>query len=159
MRRKQRRAVVLNRNRPRFRGLGRIRRTHHVQAWNRAQSGDLLDGLVRWTILAHAYAVVREHVKRLQLAQRAQPDRRLHVIGEHQECRAERKHAAVRRHAVHRRSHGVLANTERNVAPRVSPHSADRALARRSTEFRRLKIAHHLSEQCSSTGSNRPTRP
>ena len=39
---------------------------------------------MRGTVLAHPDAVVRENVKRLQLAERAQPDGGLHVIGEDQ---------------------------------------------------------------------------
>ena len=45
--------------------------------------GQLLHRLMRRAVFAHADAVMREDIERLQLAERAQAHRRLHVIGEH----------------------------------------------------------------------------
>src|SRR5581483_5323373 len=73
--------VMLDGNRPCLGGLGRVRGTNDIQSRNGPQTREMLNGLVRWTILAHANAVVRKDIERLQLAQRAEPDGRLHVIG------------------------------------------------------------------------------
>ena len=118
---------MLHRKSPRFRRLVRIRRTNHSQTRYRPQTGQLFHRLVRGTILPHADTVMRENIKRLQSAERAQPNRRLHIIREHQERRAERQHSAMRRHPVHRRAHGMFAYPERDIAPRIAPLAAHRA--------------------------------
>jgi hypothetical protein len=100
-----------------------------------ARSRRAVRRLMRRPVLAYADAVVREDVERLQLAQRAEANRRLHVIREHQKRRAERKHAAMRRHAVHGRAHGMLADAEGDVASAVIPLAADRALRPGPPEF------------------------
>ena len=50
--------------------------------------------------------------------ERRNAQRRLGVIGKHEERRSEGNQPAVRRHAVHRRAHGQLAHAEEHVAPR-----------------------------------------
>ena len=52
---------------PRFRS---DRRDGSRQAGNRAQAGELLDGLVSRAVLSKADAVVREHIERFQTTQR-----------------------------------------------------------------------------------------
>ena len=145
---KQGRAIVLRPRRPSIRRLlVGIGRAHHVQPGNCAQSRQLLDGLVGGTVFAHTDAIVREDVKNLQLTQGPEPHRRLHVIGEHEEGRAEGKHPAVRRHAVHRRAHGVLADAECDVAAGVTPHAAHGSLCGRSAKLGRLEIAFALQRR------------
>ncbi len=96
---------------------------------------------MRGAVLAHADAVVGENVDHAQLAQRAEANGRLHVIGKHHEGGAERQHAAVRRHAVDRRAHGVLAHAESHVASGVTPLAAHRALRAGAFFLGRLEIA------------------
>ena len=60
------------------------------EAGDGAQRGQVLDGLVRRTILAIAHGVVREHEDGRQLHQCGQPDGRARVIAEDEEGRAKR---------------------------------------------------------------------
>lgn len=53
------------------------------------------------------------------MRKRGEANRRAHIIGKRLESSAVRNHAAVERHAVHRRAHRVFAHAEMNVAPRV----------------------------------------
>ena len=132
---------MLHRPHPRFAGFGGVGGPDHGETGNGAQPGQLLDGLVRRTVLTHADAVVRKHEERFQLHERGQPQRRLHVIREDEERGAEGKNAAMRRHAVHSRAHRVFADAEGNVASAVAPYTADRALRAGPAQFRRLEIA------------------
>ena len=74
-----------------------------VKSGNRAQRRQLLDRLVRRSVLAEPDRVVREDVDHVLLHERREPHRRPHVVREDQERAAVRDHAAVQRHAVHDR--------------------------------------------------------
>ncbi len=115
---------LLHRHRPAFRRFVGVGRPNHGQPRNRAQARDLFNGLVRRAVFAQSDRVMREHVDRVQLHQRAQADGGLHVIGERQERRRIRDHPAVRRETVHRGAHRMLANAEVQVAAGETPHAA-----------------------------------
>ena len=86
-----------------------------IESGDAAQRDELLDRLMRRAILAHADRVVREDVDDRQLHQRAQPNRRLHVIGEDEEARAVSANLGQRQ-PVQDRAHGMLANAEMKIA-------------------------------------------
>ena len=88
----------------------------HAEPGDGAQRGDVLDRLVGGTVLADAHRVVGEGVDDLGPRERGEPDGRAAVVGEHEERAADREHAAVERHAVHRGGHGVLADAEVDLA-------------------------------------------
>ncbi len=121
---------MLQRDAPRLHGFGGVTRPqdHHVR--HRAKTRQLLDGLMGRAVLPQRDAVVGPDVDHARLAQRREPDARTHVVGEREERRAEREHPAVERHAGQRGGHGVLAKAEVNVAARVAPDAARRALCR-----------------------------
>src|SRR5580698_9985809 len=127
---------MLNCKNPRLRGLVRIGRTDQGQLGYSTQGGQVLDWLMSRTILPEPDAIVRENVNRFKMTQSSQADGRLHVVGKGEKRRAERKQTAVRGHSIHGGSHGVLANTERNVAPGIAPLPADGAQGSRSGHFR-----------------------
>ena len=114
-------ARVLHRNAPRLDRLVRVGGTDHHHVRHRAQARELLDRLVRRAVLAERDAVVRPHVDHVRVAQRGQPNARPHVVGERQERRAERNHAAVMRHSREDRRHRVLADAEVDVPPAHIP--------------------------------------
>ena len=58
---------------------------------------ELLDRLMRRSVLADADRIVREDIDDGQLHQGRQTDRRLHVVGEDQEARAETPHLRTAR--------------------------------------------------------------
>jgi hypothetical protein len=68
------------------------------------------------SILAEAYAVVGEYENTVSPHQGRKTQRRPHVIGEVEECRAERDQAAVQRHSIHNCRHCMLANAKVNVS-------------------------------------------
>ena len=70
----------------------------------------MLDGLVRGPVLTQADGVVCPRVDDVGLAERGQPDRGAHVVGEDEEGPTHGQHAAVRGHAVHDGAHPVLAD-------------------------------------------------
>ena len=70
----------------------------------------MLDRLVGRAVLAEPDGVMGHDVDDALAHQRRQPDRRPAVIREHQERAGIRDDAAVQRHAVHGRRHGVLAD-------------------------------------------------
>ena len=70
----------------------------------------MLDRLMRRPVLAEPDRVVRHHVDDALAHQRGKPDRRPAIIGEDQERPGVGDDAAMQRHAVHRRRHGVLAH-------------------------------------------------
>src|SRR5262245_59319967 len=78
----------------------------------------MLDGLVSWPVFAEAYGIVREHEQHLYMRQRGEADGGAHVIGKCLERSAERDDAAVKGHAVHGRTHRVLADAEMDIAVR-----------------------------------------
>ena len=137
----QRWAVVRGCESPSFGGLGRIGGPQQGEARYGAEAGHLFHRFVGGAILADADAVMREYVDDAQLAQRAQPDSRLHVVGKHHEGGAEGQHAAVRRHAVDCRTHGVLAHAESQVASAVTPLAAHRTLCAGAFGLRWLEVA------------------
>ena len=75
--------------------LVRVRRSKDPEVRDRSQRGEVLDRLVRRSVLAEEHAVVREHVDRRLLHQRREADRRSHVIAEDQEGAAVGPHSAV----------------------------------------------------------------
>ena len=103
--------------------------------------------LMRGTIFTDRDAIVREYVKQLELAQGAEAQGGLHVIGEDQESGGIGKNAAVRSHAVDCGAHGMFTHTERYVAAGITPHSINSTLRVRSAEFERLKIAFALERR------------
>src|SRR5580698_2253830 len=104
----------------------------------------MLDWLVSRAILPESDTVVRKHVDRFEVTQRPQADGRLHVVGKGEKRRAEGKHTAVCRHSIHCGSHRVLANTESNVPPGITPLPADCTQRSRPRHFRRLEISQTL---------------
>ena len=72
--------------------------------------GQVLDRLVRRSVLAHADRVVGADVDDRQPHDRREADRRLHVVGEDEEGAAEAAEPAVGRDAVQARGHPVLAD-------------------------------------------------
>ena len=122
---------VLHRDPPRLDRLVGVGRPEHQHVRHRPQAGELLDRLMRRAVFADRDAVVGPDVDHVRRAQRGQPDARAHVIGEREEGRAERHHAAVMRHPGEDRGHRVLADPEVDVPSRVSPHAAGRPLRRR----------------------------
>jgi|GEM_PF-3656481 len=85
------------------------------------QVGELFHRLVRSPVFAQSNAVMREHIDNLLLHDGRQPNGRTHVVGEEQERRSLRNDAAIHGHAVQNRAHPVLANTEVQIAPGVTP--------------------------------------
>ena len=102
--------------RPRERRLHRVGRADHGEARDRAQRVELLDRLVRRPVLAHEDRVVREDEGRARAHQRGEPERRPHVVAEHQEGAGVRQERAVERDAVRDRGHRMLAHAEVDVA-------------------------------------------
>ena len=111
------RSLALQRQPPRRRRLVGIGRMEVDDVRHRAQRHQLLDGLVRRAIFAHADRVVRKDEQRRRLHDGRNAQRRLGVVREHEERRPERPHAAVHRHAVHCRAHAQLAHAEKHVTP------------------------------------------
>src|SRR6185312_5790185 len=142
--RKQRRPVMLDSEFPGFGGFVRVRGTNHGQPGNRSQSSQMLDRFVRRTILTDRNAIVREYIEALQMAQRTEANGGLHVVGEHKECRAERKHSTVSGHAVYGSAHRMFANTEGDVAAGVAPLAANSAQRSGPRKLGWLKIPHSL---------------
>ena len=79
---------------------------------------------MRRSVFAERDAVVRKHVYDVQAHERREPDRRTHVVGEDEKCRAVGQGASVRSHAVDDCAHRVLANAKVHVAPGVAPAAA-----------------------------------
>jgi hypothetical protein len=77
----------------------------------------MLDRLVGRAVLAEADAVMGHHVLHRHAHQRREPHRGARVVGEAHEGAAIGPHAAMQRHAVHRRRHAVLADAVIDVAP------------------------------------------
>ena len=118
---------------PRWRRTGRI----VIRPGNRAQRQELLDGLVRRAVLAHADRVVREDVDDRDLHDRGQADRRAAVVAEDQEARAVGPDLRQRQ-AVEDRAHGVLADAEMEVAAaRTSPPRSRRRRRRSGASWSR----------------------
>jgi len=62
-----------------------VRRTDDEHVRDQPESGEMLDGLVRGTVLAQSDAVVREDVDRVQVAERSETDGGSHVVAESEE--------------------------------------------------------------------------
>ena len=105
-----------------------IARTDDRKAWNRAQAGELLHRLMGRSVLPQGDAVVGKNVDHVQLHHRGEADRRPHVVGENQKCRAERHDAGMRRQTVQDRPHAVLAHAEIEIAAGVTPDALHSAL-------------------------------
>ena len=96
-----------------------VGRAQGDQPGDRAQREQLLDRLVRWSVLADADRVVREEVDDREFHDRGQPDRRAAVVAEDQETRSVRAQLRERQ-PVQDRTHRVLANAEMKIASRVA---------------------------------------
>ena len=110
--------LLLHRDLPCLGDFVRIAGTQHQHVRHRPQPRQLLDWLMRRSILANTNRIVRHHVNHGGFHQRRQPHRWFHVIGEVKEGRVE--HFQTRDcHAVRRRSHAVFANSEVEVASSI----------------------------------------
>ena len=107
---------VLQRQRPALGGLDRVGRAEHKKMRDRAQRGEVLDRLMRRTVLAETDRVVRHYIDDAGLHQRRQTDRRAGVIGEGQERAAIGNEPAMHGDAVHRGAHPMLADAEMDIA-------------------------------------------
>ena len=113
---------------PCHRGFVGVAGANHDQARYRAQRRQLLHRLVRRSVFADADAVVGKNVNHAA-APSAPPGGSTGAGNRRKsERRAEGDDAAVRRHAVQRRAHAVLAHAEVDVASGVTPAAARRAL-------------------------------
>src|SRR5207249_2098835 len=117
------------------------RRSEDDQVGDRAQCGELLDRLMRGTVLPEADRVVREDVDHRQVGQRSEADRRPHVIRKNEERRADRPDAAVQGESVQDCAHPMLAHAEMDItrAPPPGRHVAPvlEGEVRRGREVRR----------------------
>ena len=112
--------------------LVRVGGPDDVEPGDRAQGAQLVDRLVGRAVLAETDRVVAEQVPHRRLGQRGDADRRAHVVGEHEERRADRNDAAVHRHPRERARHRELADAEVQLAPeRVLLGLVGRALEQR----------------------------
>ncbi len=125
-----------------------------VEAGDGAQRGEVLDRLVGRAVLAEADRVVGPDVGDRELHERGEPDRRAHVVGEHQEGAAVDAGAAVQGDAVHDRAHGVLADAEVQ-----HPAVAGRPGTVLGGELRRARTTARPSGSCCWTRRGRPSRP
>ena len=71
---------------------------------------------MRGAVLANAYAVVRKHICYRQLHERAEPERGLYIIAEHEERGAVCPQPAVKGHAVGYAGHGQFTHAKVYVA-------------------------------------------
>ena len=93
-------------------GLVGVSGTHDVETGDGAQRREVLDRLVRRAVLAEADRVVGPHVGDRQLLDRGEPDRRPHVVGEHEERAAVRAGQPLQGDPVEDHPHAVLADAE-----------------------------------------------
>ena len=100
---------------PSFGHFVRVRRPQHNQPRNAAQRDQLLDRLVGRAVLPDPDRIMGEHVDNRKLHDRAEPDRRLHVVGEDQEARTKRPELR-QREPVADRAHRVLTDAEMKVS-------------------------------------------
>ena len=105
-----RRGAGFERELPALHRLDGIAGPEHQQVGDRPQRREMLDRLVGRAVLAEADRIVGEHMDHPQAHQRGEPDRRPHIVGEHQEGAGIGNDPAVQRHSVHRRGHAVLAD-------------------------------------------------
>ena len=95
-----------------------VSRPQRDEAGDSAQRDELLDRLVRRTVLPEADRIMREDEQRVDLHDRSQPDRRLRIIRKNKEGRPERNQSSVCRHAVHCRAHAKFAHPKEHISPR-----------------------------------------
>src|SRR5699024_2282102 len=100
---------------PHDRGLVRIGRADDVEAGDRAQRGEVLDRLVRGTVLAEADRIMRPDEQGRHLLQSGQADRRTLVVAEDEERAAVGAGTAVERDAVADETGGELRSEGRRV--------------------------------------------
>ena len=93
--------------------------TDDIQTRNRTECCNGLDRFVGRTILADGYRVVGEDIGGGKFGKRSHTDGRTPVIAEDQEGRAGDAEDTVVGIAIHNRAHGVLADTEVDVATLV----------------------------------------
>ena len=104
------RGLLRQRHFPRLGGFDRIGGADHQRIGRGAQHGQMLDRLVGRPILAQTDAVMGHDIGDGQPHQGRQPHRGAGIIGKHHEGAAIGAHAAMQRHAVHRRRHSMLAD-------------------------------------------------
>lgn len=85
---------------------------YDVEAGDRAEGGELLDGLVGGAVLAQTDGVMGPDVGDRELHQGGEPDGRAHVVAEDQERTAVGAGEALQGDAVEDRAHGVLTDAE-----------------------------------------------
>ena len=100
---------------PRFDDFVGVGRAERDESGDAAQREELLDRLVRRSVLAHADRVVGEDIDDRKLHQRGKADGRFHVVGKDKEARAEGSDLG-QCEPVQDRAHGVLADAEMHVA-------------------------------------------
>mmetsp|Transcript_62129 Transcript_62129/g.173546 ORF Transcript_62129/g.173546 Transcript_62129/m.173546 type:complete len:746 (-) Transcript_62129:40-2277(-) len=110
--------VVLGDEPPHLQHLVGVARAEGEEAGGGAEGGELLDGLVRRPILAHADGVVRVDPNGGHLHDRGHADRRLHVVAEDHEGGAVWPQLRQRQ-AVADGAHGILADAEVQVPAAV----------------------------------------
>ncbi len=115
-----RRFASQDRQPPGFAHLVHVGGSNDEQVRNSAQSGQMFDRLVRRSIFAQAHRIVSEDVDNLNFRKTSEPNRWAHVIRETHERAAVRNQSAIQRHARHRRTHAMFANTPMNDAPIVT---------------------------------------
>ena len=103
---------------PCFPDLVGVARPDRNQPGHRAHVRELLDGLMSRAILTDSNRVVSEDVNHRNLHQGAQAERSPHVVDEDEESGAERTHFH-QAHSVQDRAHGVLPDSEMEIAPGV----------------------------------------
>ena len=92
--------------------LACVRRAAHGKPGDGAKGPQMLDRLVRRSILTQADGVVRPHKGARCLHQRGKSNGAAHVVAEHQESPTEGPREAIEGDAIDDGPHGVLANTE-----------------------------------------------
>src|SRR5579864_7507702 len=105
----------LNCDLPRFRCFVCISRTKNDDVRQRAKRCQLLDRLMRRTVLAQTNRIVREDENYRRLHQGCKANRRTHVVTEIKERAAEWQQSRDR-HPIQRRSHGVFAYAKMDIA-------------------------------------------
>jgi hypothetical protein len=115
-----RRRPVPERQFPAFRRLDDIGGPVDVDVRRRPQHRQMLDRLVRRSVLAEPDGIMRQHVDHALLHQRRQPHAAARIIGKHQEGAAIGNEAAMQRQPVHHRRHGVFADAVMDV-PALEP--------------------------------------
>jgi hypothetical protein len=115
---------VLERVAPSDGGLHRVARPPDAHVRDEAQARQVLDGLVRRTVLAEADRIVREHEHDAVAHQRSHAHGVARVVRKHQERAAVGDETSMQRDAIHDRAHAEFADAVVEVVAPLRP--ADR---------------------------------